>query len=306
MHEIIVNGKQSFLGKELPVIYGGFGENQKCICDKTIAEIHGMELKNIRARITDNIKRFKENIDFIDLKQRSCPTSTLNQKIVAYEASNNFLYDLGYSQMQISKAEHIYILSERGYAKLIKIMDSDLAWEIHDKLIDEYFQLREEKENLIERILNNPDFAIRTLIKFKEEKEQRQKLEQRNVFLEEKIEKDKLKVIFADSVSASNGLILIRELANIIQQNGINIGEKRLYKWLRENNYLIKRNGTDYNMPTQKSMDLKLFEIIESTTTTGNGSILINKTTKVTGKGQKYFINKFLKMKEEQIALQNL
>lgn len=295
MYEIIVNGSQSFLGKELPVIYGGFGENQKCICDKTISQIHKMETFNIRARITENIRRFKENIDFIDLKKGICEIKTFE-----------LLINLGYTRTAITQAEHIYILSERGYVKLIKIMDSDLAWEIHDKLIDEYFQLREEKENLIERILNNPDFAIRTLIKFKEEKEQRQKLEQKNVFLEEKIEKDKPKVIFADSVSASNGLILIRELANIIQQNGINMGEKRLYKWLRENDYLIKRNGTDYNMPTQKSMDLKLFEIIESTTTTGNGSILINKTTKVTGKGQKYFINKFLKMKEEQIALQNL
>ena len=132
-NEIVVTGKQIFMNKEIPVILGGFGDGKKCISDKTIADIHGQSEREIRRRISDNIKRFKENIDFIDLKQRVGESHTLD-----------FLQSLGYAKQSITQADHIYLLSERGYAKLIKIMDSDLAWEIHDKLIDEYFTMRDD------------------------------------------------------------------------------------------------------------------------------------------------------------------
>lgn len=102
------------------------------------------------------------------------------------------------------------------------------------------------------------------------------------------------KEIFADAVAASHTSILIGDLAKLMKQNGIETGQKRLFEWMRENGYLIKRNGTDWNMPTQKSMDLELFEVKESTVNNPDGSVRINKTTKVTGKGQQYFINKFL------------
>jgi len=101
------------------------------------------------------------------------------------------------------------------------------------------------------------------------------------------------KVIFADSVSVSNTSILIGELAKIIKGNGVDIGEKRFFEWLRNNKYLICRKGTDYNAPTQKSMDLSLFRVKETVITHSDGHISINKTTKVTGKGQIYFVNKF-------------
>lgn len=104
----------------------------------------------------------------------------------------------------------------------------------------------------------------------------------------------KPKEIFADAVSASHTSILIGDLAKLIKQNGVDMGQKRLFLWLRENGYLIKRNGSDYNMPTQKSMDMNLFEVKESTVNNPDGSVRINRTTKVTGKGQQYFINKFL------------
>lgn len=136
MDELKVTGKQIFSDKEIPVVVGGFGTDKKCMSDKTIAEIHSMEMFKVRERISYNIKRFMENVDFIDLKQRIREKDTLE-----------LLFASGYSKQSITQAEHIYLLSERGYAKLIKIMDSDLAWEIHDKLIDEYFQLREEKFN---------------------------------------------------------------------------------------------------------------------------------------------------------------
>lgn len=104
----------------------------------------------------------------------------------------------------------------------------------------------------------------------------------------------KPKEIFADAVVTSHTSILIGDLAKLLKQNGIEIGQKRLFNWLRENGYLIKRKGSDWNMPTQKSMGLGIIEIKESTVNNPDGSVRINKTPKVTGKGQQYFINKFL------------
>lgn len=109
------------------------------------------------------------------------------------------------------------------------------------------------------------------------------------------IERMKPKEIFADAVSASHTTILIGELAKLLRQNGIDIGAKRLFAWMRDNGYLVKRQGTDYNTPTQKSVDLGVLTTKETTVLHSDGSTKIVKTTKVTGKGQQYFINKFLK-----------
>lgn len=111
--------------------------------------------------------------------------------------------------------------------------------------------------------------------------------------LNSKIEQDKPKVLFANAVETADTSILVGDLAKIIKQNGVDIGQKRLFNWLRENGYLIK-SGNSKNMPTQKSMDMKLFEIKERTISNPDGSVRITKTTKVTGKGQRYFISKFL------------
>ncbi len=115
-----------------------------------------------------------------------------------------------------------------------------------------------------------------------------------NKKLEDRIEEQKPKVLFADSVETSKSSVLIGELAKIIKQNGHDIGQNRLFEWLRTNNYLISRKGTDYNMPTQKSMNLELFEVKETSITHSDGHISISKTPKVTGKGQVYFVNKFI------------
>lgn len=111
---------------------------------------------------------------------------------------------------------------------------------------------------------------------------------------DKQIEEMKPKALFADAVTASHTSILVGELAKILKQNGIEMGQKRLFAWLRENGFLIKRKGTDYNMPTQKAMDLGLFEIKEGSYVNGSGVNITTKTPKVTGKGQQYFINKFL------------
>jgi len=112
--QLKIQGTQEFMGKEIPIVYGGFGNNQKVITDKTVSEIHNMKMFKVRERINENIKRFKEGVDLINIK-RILDTDTLQQ--------------LGYAKQSITQANNIYLLSERGYAKLIKIMDSDLAWE---------------------------------------------------------------------------------------------------------------------------------------------------------------------------------
>lgn len=116
------------------------------------------------------------------------------------------------------------------------------------------------------------------------------KIEERN----RQIEQMKPKEIFADAVATSKTSILIGELAKILKQNGVDIGQNRLFAWLRNNGYLIRRKGTDYNMPTQSAMEMGLFEIKETVVSHSDGHTSINKTPKVTGKGQQYFINKFI------------
>lgn len=144
--------------------------------------------------------------------------------------------------------------------------------------------------------VSNEDMFINTYLQFADEQTKllfKSTLETVKS-LNEKIETDKPKVLFADAVTSAQTDILIGELAKIIRQNGYEIGEKRLFKWLRENNYLISRQGTDYNAPTQKSIEMGLFRVKETAITHSDGHVTISKTTKVTGKGQSYFINKFL------------
>lgn len=117
-------------------------------------------------------------------------------------------------------------------------------------------------------------------------------IEEKRVLLEQKIEADKPKTLFADAVSTSNDSILVGQLATILKQNGVNIGQTRLFQWLREEGYLCK-SGERRNLPTQKGMELKLFELKEFTVV-GNTGSRVKSTPKVTGRGQIYFINKFL------------
>jgi anti-repressor protein len=140
----------------------------------------------------------------------------------------------------------------------------------------------------VEEVLLNPDTIIRLATDLKNEREQRK-------LLEDQIAADRPSVIFANAVSVSSDTILIGELAKILKGNGIEIGQNRLFEKLREDGYLIKRKGSDYNAPTQKSMDLGLFKVKETAITHADGHVTISKTTKVTGKGQVYFVNKFNK-----------
>ncbi|MHC1723187.1 MAG: ORF6N domain-containing protein [Aminipila sp.] len=162
-NQIEINGKQVFMEKEIPVVYGGFGENQKCMSDNTLAEIHNVTTSDIRKSIGRNLTRFKNDVDIIDLKSPS--------------SGDDLLESLGYSKQQIIQAEHIYILSERGYAKLIKIMDTDLAWKIHDRLVDEYFELREYKDTTFSQL--SPQLQLLINIE-RQQKKQEKALEDTN------------------------------------------------------------------------------------------------------------------------------
>lgn len=142
-------------------------------------------------------------------------------------------------------------------------------------------------ENTIENIINDPEFGIQLLTNLKEEQGKRKRAEQT-------IEKQKPKVLFADAVETSKSSVLIGELAKILKQNGVEIGQNRLFDWLRDNGFLIKQNGESRNLPTQRSMELELFEIKKRTINNPDGSIRTTRTPKVTGKGQIYFVKKFL------------
>ena len=199
-----------------------------------------------------------------------------NEKVV------NNVYTLGGSQES-------WFLTEDGLYEVLMQSRKPIAKQFKKEVKKILKSIRMNGMYVTEKLLNNPDFMIKTFMKLKEEKEKR-------VALELKVEEQKPKVVFADAVETSKTSILIGDLAKLIKQNGTDIGQKRMFTWLRDNGYLIKRQGSDYNMPTQKAMELGLFEIKETAVTHSDGHITVNKTPKVTGKGQIYFINKFIKV----------
>lgn len=141
----------------------------------------------------------------------------------------------------------------------------------------------------VEKNWNSPDMIMQRALSIS--KQRIEALQNENAAM-------KPKALFADSVATSKSTVLVGELAKIIRGNGVDIGATRLFRWMREHGYLINRKGSDWNMPTQRAMDLGLFKIKETTINHSNGTTSISKTPKVTGKGQQYFINKFLKGRE--------
>lgn len=179
------------------------------------------------------------------------------------------------------------VINESGLYSLILSSKLPKAKEFKRWVTSEVLpSIRKHGAYAVDELLNDPEFAIKTFTALKEERE-------RSKRLSEQIEADKPKVIFADSVSAAKSSILIGDLAKILKQNGVNIGQNRLFEWFRQNGFLIK-SGSSKNMPTQKAAEMGLFEVKVSTVNNPDGSIRETKTTKVTGKGQVYFVNKFL------------
>lgn len=182
-------------------------------------------------------------------------------------------------------AQNCVTAQGNSFTQTEHVMTLDMAKEISMIQRNEKGKQARQYFIAIEKAWNSPEMIMKRALQIADRK---------IIDLQERIHLDKPKVIFADAVAASHTSILIGELSKLISQNGIKIGQNRLFEWLRANGYLIKRKGSDFNMPTQYSMELGLFEIKERTINNADGSIRTTKTPKVTGKGQQYFINKFL------------
>lgn len=193
----------------------------------------------------------------------------------------------------IGRKQETTIISESGLYNVILRSDKPEAksfkrWVTHEVLPT----IRKHGAYIapakLEQLMNDPDAWIQMLTTLKAERAAKE-------LLQLDAAKNEPKVVFADAVSVSESTILIGELAKILKGNGIEIGQNRLFEKLRRDGYLIKRKGTDYNAPTQKAMELGLFKVKETAITHSDGHVTISKTTKVTGKGQQYFVNLFLR-----------
>lgn len=183
----------------------------------------------------------------------------------------------------------MYIMNRDGFSLLVMSFNNTQNV-LKFKL--EYIEAFNRMESQLKELQISPKFNIPTTLSsaLRLAAEQAETIEKQQF----QIESQKPKVLFSTAVETSKSSCLIGELAKILNQNNIDIGQKRLFEWLRENGYLIKQKGDGFNDPTQKSMDLGLFEIKKRTIENPDGVIIVTKTTKVTGKGQVYFVNKFL------------
>jgi Uncharacterized phage-encoded protein len=214
-------------------------------------------------------------------------TAASGNEVVRWERVEGYLEDLN-----VPACGHDDFIPENIFYRLAMKARNETAEKFQAKVADEIIpSIRKHgvymTRDTLEKALSSPDFLIKLATKLKDEQERNKSLKADN-------ERMKPKEVFADAVAASKSSILIGELAKILRQNGIDTGEKRLFHWMRQEAFLIRRKGRDYNMPTQRGMELELFEIKERTINNPDGSIRITKTVLVTGKGQQYFINKFL------------
>lgn len=234
---------------------------ERVLTTEQLAQAYECEPKQIKQNFNNNKAHFEEGRHYYKVEG---------------EALNNLRVEN--IDLQISpKTRCLYLWTRRGASRHSKMLGTDRAWEMFDALEENYFNPRPKALTPAEQMAQGLLAAQKLLA----EKDKR-------------IEEMRPKEIFADAVSVSKTDILIGDLAKLIKQNGHDIGQKRLFAWLREKGYLIKRKGLDWNMPTQRAMEMKLFRVKETVVTHSDGHTTVNKTPKVTGKGQVYFVNKFL------------
>lgn len=214
--------------------------------------------------------------------------ATSGNVVVRWNRVNRYLAGFGFSQ-HVGKDD---FLPENMVYRLGFKANNETAQKFQAILADEVLpSIRKHgaymTDDVLEKALTSPDFLIKLATQLKEERAARE-------LAESKVKEMEPKALFADAVSSSHQNILVGELAKLLHQNGIDIGQNKLFAWLRENGYLIKGKRSDYNMPTQRAMSMGLFTIKETAITHSDGHITINKTVKVTGKGQLYFVNLFL------------
>lgn len=251
-----------------------------------VFENHNVEVFELNGQVLFNPYHCGECLGLGESSVRMAIGKMNNNQVVKLTNSN--VKDIDFRKLH-NTGENF--LTESGVYKLIFKSRKEEAEKFQDWVTDEVLPTIRKHgaymtDNTLEKALTSPDFLIQLATNLKEEQVKRR-------LLEEEKRVNAPKVIFADAVSTSHTSILVGELAKLLKQNGVDTGQNKLFQWLRDNGYLIRRKGTDYNMPTQKAMELELFEIKETSITHSDGHISVSKTPKVTGKGQIYFINKF-------------
>lgn len=242
---------------------------QRVLTTNQLAESFGTDSRRVSENFNANKSRYSEGKHFY---------------LVEGEDLKHFgeQYGNSVSVMRVSK---LYLWTEKGAWMHAKSLNTDRAWEAYEMLVDDYYQIKQPELQTVESFLTNPDTIIKIAENWKAEKTLR-------IAAEQKIEEDKPKVIFAEALETSKDSILVNEMAKLLRQNGVQIGQKRLFEWLRQNGYLIK-GGSEKNLPTQRSMELEIMEIKVGQRLSASEGSKITKTPKITGKGQLYFINKF-------------
>ena len=270
------------------------------------------------------------NLQFFNFEDRSVRVVKINEEpwFVGKDLTNILGYTNGpkaikdhvdeedkLSERIVMSGQHrqVFLVNESGLYSLILSSKMPNAkkfkrWVTHEVLPTIRKHGAYMTDEKIEEVLTDPDTIIKLATQLKDERQQRLIEQQLRRDAESQVREMKPKALFADAVTSSKSTVLISDLAKMIKQNGVhylyvtvngttkklNMGPNNLFKWMRENHYLIARKGSDYNSPTQRSMLMELFEIKEKTIVHSDGHTTISKTPKVTGKGQQYFINLFL------------
>lgn len=275
-------------GQDWPVIVW---RGQRVITSAQLAEFYETDTDNVKKNFNYNQGNFSEGIHYFYLHGEELKEF---KRLVT-----NFPQPLAEA---LKFTPQLYLWTHQGASRHCKILGTKKAWVQFDILEDNYYNPRpqEEIEEEFQQMLLNPDTIIQMALNLKAKMAENDTLKNTVKEKELRIADMQPKVNFANAVATSHTSILVGDLAKLLKQNGVDIGANRLFEWLRENGYLIKRRGADWNMPTQKSMDLGLFGIKESTVNNPDGSVRINKTPKVTGYGQQYFINIFVEDKRKE------
>lgn len=244
-------------------------KNIRVLTTAQLAEAYGTDSKKISYNFSHNKERYIEGKHYIVLEGK---------------AKKDFINHREFHD-SYKKASKLYLWTQNGALLHAKSLNTDEAWEVYQRLVDNYFNVRTESP-----ALSDEDIMSKALL-----------IAQRNVAsLEQQVIEMKPKVEFCDTVAASKDSITIGQLAKILSKMGYPTGEKRLFNDLRQTGYLIKQQGKNHNMPTQKAMDRGLFEVVEKTYTKSDGEVGLSATTYVTTKGQLFFCDKITKWKEKQ------
>lgn len=258
---------------------------------REVAKMLGKEHRTLKRDIENHIR----NLDYDEN----------NMRTNLYTSRKYFIDGCFFDKYD--RKQHQYLITKIGCDFIANKMTGRKGAKFTDAYITAFENMKEEigklTQNTASYMIDDPIERAKMWIK---EEEERQHLTQQNQAQLQLIEQQKPKVVFANTLAGSKSSILIQELAKLISQSGYKIGPYKLFEWLRNNGYLIKRKGESYNLPTQKSIDLGILDIKKGTRQNANGQVTATRTTKVTAKGQEYFINKFNKMAGSQLTLQEV